>query len=139
MSEPVVVGLEPEPLHALAYSSIPTEPFSDRALSDLLLSARSWNAQYGVTGKLVVLERDGDVVQFAQWVEGPRSHLRACVERIMGDPRHAAFDVRFEGAIAARRFPGWDMAFHPADDAAFAGEAKALVGSDAPASERPPE
>ncbi len=124
---PDVVGLDPEPLHALAYVSTPTEPFSDRDLSDLLLSARSWNAAHGVTGKLLVLEDDaGHVVQFAQWLEGAPDVLAACLDRIHADPRHQLGDVREHGAVGGRRFPGWDMAFESATDVAFGARAQAL-------------
>ena len=122
-----VVGHEPEPVHALAYVSTPTVPFSDRDLSDLLLSARRWNAEHQITGKLLVLEDvDGRLVRFAQWIEGAPPELAACLERIQADTRHVADDVRMHGAVAGRRFPGWDMAFGSADPAAFDAEAEAL-------------
>ena len=122
-----VVGLDPEPVHALAYVSTPTVPFADRDLSDLLLSARSWNAAHGITGKLVVLEDgDGAVVQFAQWIEGAPSDLAACLDRIRADGRHRTQDVRAHGVVAGRRFPGWDMAFESVGEGAFGAEADAL-------------
>lgn len=124
-----VVGHDPDPLHALAYVSTPTEPFSDRALSDLLLAARRWNAAHGVTGKLVVLEEGEQIVRFAQWIEGPRSELEACVRRIVADPRHHGVDVRRRGPVEARRFPDWDMAIQPASGATFAQAADDLSGA----------
>ena len=125
-----VVGLDPEPVHALTYLSTPTVTFDDRALSDLLLAARSWNAEHGVTGKLLVLEDDdGRVVQFAQWIEGPPTALAACLERIRADGRHQTQGVRAHGLVSGRRFPGWDMAFEAYDPAAFGGEAEALQGA----------
>ena len=127
MSDPDVVGIEPDTLHAVSYLSTPVVPFSDRELSDLMLSARRYNAAHGVTGKLVVLE-DGDrVTQFAQWIEGPRLALEACVRRILDDPRHAGFDVRRRGAVDGRRFPGWDMDIQPVDAVSFPAEAEALA------------
>lgn len=122
-----VVGHEPDPLHALAYLSTPTAPFSDRDLSDLLLAARRWNAAHAVTGKLVVLERDGRVVRFAQWIEGPRTALEACVRRIFEDDRHGDFDVRRRGPAERRRFPGWDMAIEEAPPEAFDAAAEQLA------------
>ena len=124
-----VVGHAPDPLHALAYVSTPTVPFSDRDLSDLLLSARRFNAAHGVTGKLVVLE-DGDrVVRFAQWVEGPPAALETCLRRILADPRHGDVDVRRSGPVPARRFPVWDMAIEPADALRFPARAEALTAA----------
>ncbi len=123
-----VVGLDPEPVHALAYLSTPIVPFSDRDLSDLLLAARTWNAAHGVTGKLIVLEQGDRIVRFAQWIEGPRAALEACVRRIVGDDRHGEIDVRRRGPVDGRRFPGWDMAFEPASPDAYPAEANALTG-----------
>ena len=127
MPDQDVVGRAPDPLYAVAYVSTPLLPFSDRDLSDLLLSARRWNAEHGVTGKLVVLEEGREVVRFAQWIEGPRAALEACVERILGDDRHGAFDVRRRGPVDGRRFPGWDMAIEPAHAAAFDAKAADLM------------
>ena len=123
-----VLGVESDPLRAFAYLSTPVVPFSDRALSELLRSARRFNAARGVTGKLVVLEEDGGVTRFAQWIEGPRSELDACIRRIVADDRHAHVDVRRRGPVDARRFPDWDMAFDPATPADFDAEAGALSG-----------
>ena len=122
-----VVGHEPDPLHGLAYLSTPTVPFSDRDLSELLLAARRWNAAHGVTGKLVVLERGDRVVRFAQWIEGPRTELEACVRRIFDDERHGDVEVRRRGPVEKRRFPGWDMAIEPAPPERFEAEAEALA------------
>ena len=131
MSDPAeVVGHAADPLHALAYLSTPAEPFSDRDLSDLLLAARRWNAAHGVTGKLVVLEDDDRVVRFAQWIEGPRSALEACVRRIVEDPRHDEIDVRRRGPVEVRRFPGWDMAIQPASTATFDRAAGQLTAAE---------
>ncbi len=122
-----VIGHELEPLHAFAYVSTPTVPFSDRDLSDLLIAARHANAAHGVTGKLVVLETAAGVVRFAQYVEGPEAGLATVTERILDDPRHGAIEVRRQGPIPMRRFPGWDMALHPADAASFPREADATT------------
>lgn len=122
-----VVGHDPDPLHAVAYVSTPTVPFSDRELSDLLLSARRWNAAHHVTGKLLVLEEEDQVVRFAQWIEGPRGDLETCLRRIVADERHEAVDVRRRGSIEGRRFPNWDMAIEAAPPGAFDAGAAALA------------
>jgi len=96
-------------LHAVAYVSTPTVPFTDRDLSDLLLAARRYNVRHDITGKLLVLEEDGQLVRFAQWIEGPRESIDACLRRILADDRHTDIDVRRRGSVEARRFPGWDM------------------------------
>ncbi|WP_412060952.1 BLUF domain-containing protein [Rubrivirga sp. IMCC45206] len=130
MSDPAeIVGLEPDPLHAVAYLSTPTVPFSDRDLSDLLLASRHWNAANGLTGKLVVLEDDSGIVRFAQWIEGPRAALDACMARIAADPRHRDIEIRREGPAASRRFPGWDMGIEPVPEATFEDASTDLAGS----------
>ena len=126
-----VVGVEPPSLVAFAYLSTPTVPFSDRDLSDLLLAARLWNARHDVTGKLVALE-DGDrIVRFAQWIEGPGPEMAVCMGRVLADDRHGDLEVRHKGPVAARRYPGWDMAILPVGDAAFAAEAAGVTSADA--------
>ena len=130
MSDLDVVGQTPDPVHALAYFSTPTAPFADRDLSDLLLSARRWNAEHGITGKLIVLEDEaGEVVQFAQWIEGEPSALKRCLERIQGDARHRIGDIREHGSISGRRFPGWDMGFQAHTPDAYEAETQALRGA----------
>lgn len=130
MTDPVeILGHEPDPLHALAYLSTPTVPFSDDAVNDLLLASRTWNAMHAITGKLIVLEDDGEVVRFAQWIEGPRSELDACIRRIVADDRHASIDVRRRGPVEARRFPDWDMAFSHADAVSFEDQSGELTGT----------
>lgn len=114
-----VIGIDPDALWAFAYISSPAIPFSDRDLSDLLLSARAFNAAQGLSGKLVVLEEGRRVARFAQWIEGPRAGLASAVERIVRDGRHNHFEIRHLGAVSVRRFPGWDMAIHPADSTTF--------------------
>lgn len=129
MSDAVeILGHAPEPLHALAYFSTPTVPFSDQEVNDLLLAARTWNAAHGITGKLIVLEEGDRVIRFAQWIEGPRSEMEACIRRIVTDERHGRIDVRRRGPVEARRFPDWDMAFEPSAPTAFEAKAEAMTG-----------
>lgn len=99
-------------LYAAAYVSVPTVAFSDRDLSDLLLSARRWNADHGVTGKLIVAESDHRRVEhFVQWLEGEPDDVRAALRRIRDDPRHARIELQFFAPVPRRRFATWDMAF----------------------------
>lgn len=126
-AQPDVVGYTPDPLIAIAYTSVPRVPFSDRDLSALLFAARRWNARAGVTGRLVVLEDDERVVRFLQWIEGPAPAMRACFERIEADNRHGDIEVRFRGDVPVRRYPGWDMAIEHAAPAAFDVEVDAIV------------
>lgn len=130
--DPEPAGYAPDPLHAIAYVSVPAVSFSDRDITDLLFAARRANAQYSITGKLVVLEEGERIVQFLQWIEGPPVALEACFDRIRSDPRHTDICVRFRGPIAARRFPSWDMAIDTATPTSFATEVDALTPDEAP-------
>ncbi|WP_420456098.1 BLUF domain-containing protein [Rubrivirga sp.] len=123
-----VVGYESAPLRTFGYVSTPTVPFSDRDLTDLLLSARRVNAQCGVTGKLIVLEDGDEAVRFAQFLEGPRAGLERVVGRVRADTRHHALRVVTEGTAQDRRFPGWDMAFEPIGEAVFEAASAELLG-----------
>lgn len=125
-----IVGYEADPLWAFGYLSTPTAPFSDRDLSDLLLSARRFNSARQVTGKLLVLEEGVEITQFAQWIEGPRDRLASCIERIRADPRHTDFEVVHDGPVEARRFPYWDMAVEPATGTAFEAAAVDLATAE---------
>lgn len=98
-------------LFGFGYLSTPTVAFSDRDLSDLLLSARRYNGLRAISGKLIVLEEDGRIVRFAQWIEGPSEEIDLCMQRIFADTRHGAFDVQWRGETTRRRFAGWDMAY----------------------------
>ena len=124
-----VLGVQRAPLWAFAYVSVPTAPFSDRDLSDLLLAARRFNAAHHVTGKLLVLEDGDTLTRFAQWIEGPKGGIDACIERIKADDRHAILDVVRHGQADARRFPGWDMDIQPASSMTFAPAAAELTAT----------
>ncbi len=114
-----VVGYESSRLRTFGYVSDPAVPFSDRDLTDLLLSARRTNAQYGVTGKLIVLEDGDEVVRFAQFLEGPRAGLSRVIARVRADTRHHRLRVVVEGTAKGRRFPNWDMDFEPVGATVF--------------------
>jgi hypothetical protein len=116
------------PLFAAAYVSVPTVAFSDRDLSDLLLSARRWNAEHGVTGKLVVAETDDRRVErFVQWLEGEADDVRAALRRIRADTRHDRLELQFFAPVPARRFATWDMAFETVPLAHFDDHHAAVV------------
>ena len=123
------VGYDPDPIVALSYTSVAVAPFTDGDLTDLLFAARRFNAQMGVTGKLLVLEDEvtGRVVRFLQWLEGTSPAVAAVYARIERDPRHRITEVLRRGAVPRRRYAEWDMAVgRTTDDRAYA-EAVGLV------------
>lgn len=110
-------------LYALVYRSRPTERLSARALTSLLMTARRWNAEHGLTGRLVVVEPgDGSTGWFTQYLEGPELAVRTCLDRIGQDRRHRDLEVVASRSIARRRYPDWHM-----DIEATAGGGEAAV------------
>ncbi len=70
----------------------------------ILHASRRNNDRDGLTGALVVGER-----QFLQVLEGARSAVGCCLERIMRDPRHEAVEVISTGEVPYRLFAEWTM------------------------------
>ena len=125
------VGTVPEPLWTFAYVSRPTVPFSDVDLRQLHLAAQDWNHRHRLTGRLVVVETDGEPVRFVQCVEGPRHDLAACSRRIFADPRHGDVEMLRSTQIAARMFGEWSMQFETVSQADVGTDlAVALWGAD---------
>ena len=126
------VGTVPELLWSFAYVSRPTVRFGDADLRQLHLAAQAWNRRHNLTGRLVVVEADGEPARFVQCVEGPRPDIAACSRRIFGDARHGDIKVIQSTQIEARRFAGWSMQFETVAEASVGAEvAVALWGADA--------
>lgn len=123
---------KPEPLWTFAYVSRPTVRFSDAELRRLHHTAEVLNERYGLTGRLVVVEKNGEAVRFVQCIEGPRQELEACSRRIFGDARHGDIEVIQSAEIPARRFARWSMQYETVPEASLdADVAVALWGADA--------
>ena len=138
-SEPTVspdeiefVAAVPEPLWTFAYVSRPTRRFGDAELRQLHLAAQTWNYRHDLTGRLVVVEKDGEPVRFVQCVEGPRPDLILCWRRIYGDTRHGNIRIVQSREIPARRFAQWSMQYEVMSETDGGLEAVvALWGADA--------
>lgn len=99
-------------LFTLLYASTlaPSALISD--VADIARTSRRRNRQDGVTGLLVF-----DGYSFAQLVEGLREPVAALLARRANDTRHVAMDVLvFDATGGERRFPGWDLGYHFADN-----------------------
>ena len=76
-------------------------------VSDIISTARSFNASHGITGVLVF---DGD--RFCQFIEGPPADIDGLVERLAKDSRHVDFIVLIRDSMAHERlYPYWSMAY----------------------------
>jgi hypothetical protein len=83
--------------------------FDGATLSGILIAARHFNSRDGITGALIC--RD-DI--FLQLLEGPTVLVQAAYNRIERDDRHIEVVPLFNGEVAARLFPDWDMLHDPA-------------------------
>lgn len=91
-------------LKTLAYTSRARLDLTDGDLNDIHQTARHLNALEGVTGLLLF---DGS--RFLQIVEGGEAAIDDLVERLRGDSRHSAFEVRDERFVEERSFADWSM------------------------------
>ena len=89
---------------ALAYSSVPTRPMSTVELGHLLLKARMFNAQVGVSGVLLY-----DSQHFLQYLEGPPEGVETVWQRVSASPLHGELQVLLRETVAERLFPDWQM------------------------------
>ena len=87
-----------------------------RSIDDALiyLQACNRNPARGITG---YLHRED--AHYAQYIEGPVEELTTLRATISRDGRHRNVRSLMEGAVGARRFAGWDMAFSTAEMTSF--------------------
>lgn len=95
------------PLKQFFYHSRLAPGLRYSAVSDIIATARSFNAAHGITGILIF---DGD--RFCQFIEGPPTEIDGLVERLQADPRHVEFTALIRDALAHERlYPYWSMAY----------------------------
>ncbi|KAB7766501.1 BLUF domain-containing protein [Xanthomonas maliensis] len=99
-----------QPLHALAYISVPRRPFSIAELDELVVRASARNALLQVTG---VLLHDGQT--FFQYLEGPRDGVDEVYARVQRATRHRIQAEVFREPVASRYFGHWHMAGRKAE------------------------
>lgn len=95
------------PVFHLIYRSKSCMPKADteKGLSEIFSKARRNNKAAGITGALMNHED-----RFAQVLEGPEPEVRSLFERIKGDKRHEAVEIRKQGIVPERAFERWAMA-----------------------------
>lgn len=93
-------------IRRLLYRSRQSYEFGTDDLLRLLLSARRYNGDHGITGLL--LYRDG---VFMQLLEGAAAEIDGLYARIAADPRHRDIDMLQAADEAERMMPGWQMAY----------------------------
>lgn len=103
----------------------PNAPLS--CISDIIKTARSFNAVNGLTGILVF---DGQ--HFLQYLEGPVLPLQDLMVRIAQDSRHVNFTLQHHGSCSGERlFRTWSMGYALIDDADPLADLSSLMGNEA--------
>lgn len=95
----------------IMYGSSATKYFSRTDLLDLLMKARRYNTEVGITG--ILLYKEGN---FIQVLEGEEQAVRTLFQKIEQDPRHLGVIVLLQGVEAERQFPDWSMGFRDLND-----------------------
>lgn len=90
----------------LIYVSTAAVPISPDLLDDILVTARTRNAQSGITGLLCVVGN-----HFMQLLEGPEAAVNNVFESIRHDKRHKDVMIIHTEASCHRQFPDWAMGF----------------------------
>ena len=75
-------------------------------VGQILAASQANNAKVGVTGALMFNRGC-----FAQVLEGPQGAIETTFERIQQDERHGDVSLLSFGAVSARGFPNWSMAY----------------------------
>lgn len=92
--------------YQLVYSSSPAKKMLQSHLYIILRNARLKNKRANITGLLVFT--DGI---FLQVLEGDENAVRTIFQKIQSDTRHQNITTLFEGHVADRAFPNWEMAY----------------------------
>jgi Sensors of blue-light using FAD len=102
---------EPSPIPAaagiyqMAYCSVLVQPLGTLQVDQLVHHAQSYNANYGITGMLMM---DNGLV--VQWLEGPHDEVRSLWKRLQVDKRHHCVVMLLHRDHQAQRlFPDWTM------------------------------
>ena len=92
-------------LYSLLYCSHATPEMTDDELPRIVGSAWRHNPAQGITGLLVF---GGGM--FLQWLEGPRSNVRALMQRLQHDRRHdCVMELHAFTGVMHRLYPSWSM------------------------------
>lgn len=112
-------------LHELAYVSVLAPDLSPLVVGEIARCSRAFNARHGITGLIIF-----DGVRLCQQLEGEQKKVMQLAERIASDRRHANMQVFYHGALAARRFNNFSLAFAH-DESVDLGRLEELDGEEA--------
>ncbi|MDO6726377.1 BLUF domain-containing protein [Cognatishimia sp. 1_MG-2023] len=98
-------------IYRIIYFSTAAHAMASEDLEALMQLARANNQRVGITG--LVAYHD---FTFIQVLEGPRSAVQACFDRISGNTLHRNVTLAWRGEALERCFEKYSMAFVPAAD-----------------------
>lgn len=113
-------------LREILYCSLLAPQQPPQVVGQIVTRARTRNAQDGITGLLVF-----DGLRFCQHLEGPRDAVRALMTRLEADPRHVEMMVLYEGRLAERRYPRFEIGLAEVEEREDLAEIAALGGAEA--------
>jgi hypothetical protein len=120
------------PLIAVAYVSSAIRRYAPAELDALLLDARAFNMQAGVSGAL--LYQDGS---FFQYFEGPEGGVSQAYARIKGSRMHRGLIELVRQPVPQRYFSTWSMGFAEPVSTALQAISQASWDSQREAAARP--
>ncbi|MGB7394050.1 MAG: BLUF domain-containing protein [Pricia sp.] len=94
------------PVFELTYCSKAIPGLSQDDISDILQTARKFNARHGITGCLLYHNEE-----FVQILEGEKSLVKKLFESIKQDPRHYDVTLLLDGSKGDIHFSDWNMAY----------------------------
>lgn len=89
---------------------------TDADCARILIGARSFNEEQGVTGLLIYIDNG----TFVQIFEGEHDAVESALERVLADLRHFGISMLFDTPVEQRLFGDWAMAFRPMRPVEFA-------------------
>ena len=116
-------------MRQLLYTSRETTKLTPEEVQDLLMKARMWNSENGITGLLLHAPNG----RFIQLVEGMEDDVNAVFARICYDDRHNNLSILVDQEVTARVFPNWEMGFADlmcADNRGIESYLSSVLGND---------
>jgi hypothetical protein len=95
-------------VRCIVYTSFATKSITEQSLKNLLVEARLFNEQQGVTG--VLLHHNGAFFQYIEGSAGSDEGLFRVYDKIKQSSHHNHIDELLNTTIERKNFPRWSMA-----------------------------
>lgn len=113
-------------LREILYTSVLAADQPIRIVGQIVSHARARNEADGITGLLIF-----DGMRFCQHLEGEPDSVGALISRLSKDPRHSEMTIRFDGPLAQRRYPRFDVGLAEVEEVEELAELEKLAGEAA--------